>query len=110
MPTKQEIRSICEGTSSSFAESVLDAYEAIFEQEEQQAQQQEDIPVNTDSLVNSDNAEAIPGLLKNAQQAQDQVDKLKDSADKAKQDLRDALSIAGNDQNNQNDGQQNAQA
>lgn len=115
MPVQQEIESICEGTSRAFAESVLGAYQAIFEQEtdqqkpqDQNAQQQKQdqtVAVNADSLVSSDNVEAIPGLLKNAQQAQAQADQSQQNADKAKQNLRDALAIPGNSQENQ----QNAQ-
>lgn len=103
MPVQQEIESICEGTSRAFTESVLGAYQAIFEQEN--AQQDQTVSVNTDSLVSGDNGEAIPGLLKDAQQAQAQADQSKKNADETKQDLRDALAIAGNSQENQ----QNAQ-
>jgi len=103
MPTKQDIESLCEGTPGAFTESVLGAYEAIFEQEEQQ--KDETVPVDADSLVNSDSADAIPALLKTAQQAQEQADQLQGQADKAKQDLRDALAVSGNEQGNQQNGQ-----
>lgn len=114
MPVQQEIESICEGISRAFAESVIGAYQAIFEQETDQQdktvsvntdQQDQTVAVNTDSLVSSDNVEAIPGLLKNAQQAQAQADQSQKNADKTKQDLSDALKISGNSQGNQ----QNAQ-
>ena len=110
MTTKQDIESICDGTPGAFAESVLGAYSAIFEQEDTQQKQDDTVPVDTDSLASSDTADALPGLIKAAQQAQQQADTVQQQADKAKQDLRDALAIAGNDQETQNNGQQNAQA
>lgn len=106
MPINEEIRLMCEGATEAFTESVLGAYQAIFEQENaQQKPQDQTVAVNTDSLVSSDNVETIPGLLKNAQQAQSQADQSQQNADKTKQDLKDALAIAGNSQENQ----QNAQ-
>ena len=119
MPIPLSVMSICYGVPSAFAESVLGAYRAIFEQEQpqqtgsQQQQQQQPVPVNTDNLVGSQEADAIPGMLKTAQQAQDQADNLKEqqqklqaTADQQKQNLRDALSVASNDTGDQ----QNAQA
>ena len=105
MPTKQDIESICEGTPGAFAESVLGAYGAIFEQENPQQKQDDTVPVDTDSLASSDTADALPGLIKAAQQAQQQVDTVQQQADKAKQDLRDALAVAGNEQGNQKNAQ-----
>ena len=119
MPIPLSVMSICYGVPSAFAESVLGAYRAIFEQEQpqqtgsQQQQQQQPVPVNTDNLVGSQEADAIPGMLKTAQQAQDQADNLKEqqqklqaTADQQKQNLRDALAVASNDTGDQ----QNAQA
>lgn len=116
MPIPLSVMSICYGVPSAFAESVLDAYRAIFEQEQPQqtgSQQQQPVPVNTDNLVGSQEADAIPGMLKTAQQAQDQADNLKEqqqklqaTADQQKQNLRDALAVASNDTGDQ----QNAQA
>jgi len=120
MPTQQEIVSICEGTPSAFAESVIGAFTAIFEQESPQqatAPQQQNgdtVPVDADNLVSGDNAETISGLIKNAQQAQQQADNLQAQADTKKDALRDALAISGNEQQNtsqqNSNGQQNAQA
>lgn len=106
MPIQHEIETLCEGTPAAFAESVLGAYSAIFEQETPQQKQDDTVPVDADSLASSDNADALPGLIKAAQQAQEQADNVQEQADKAKRDLRDALAVAGNEQGNQ----QNAQA
>lgn len=63
------------------------------------------IPVNTENILSSKNAAAIPALLKNAQQTQQQ-------ADKAQKALDDALVAGSNDQNTQGTQgtSQNAQA
>ena len=77
---------------------------------------QETIPVNPSALANSKDADAVAGAIKQAQQAQTQANAVQQQANDAQQQadqqtqaLRDTLVANGNEQQN-NNGQQNAQA
>ena len=103
MIPKSEIVKMCEGAPKAFTESVLSAYRTLFESEEQQ-QQQQPVPVNMQNVVNSEEANAIPAMLKDAQTAQkaaeteaDKAKQMQDAADGKIQNLRDTLAVASQD-------------
>ena len=113
MISKSEIIRMCEGAPKAFTESVISAYRTLFENDnattagttqQQQQQQQQPVPVNAQNVVNSEEANAIPGMLKDAQTAQkaadaetDKAQQMQDVADGKIQNLRDTLAVASQD-------------
>jgi len=116
MIPKIEIIRMCEGAPKAFTESVISAYRTLFEndnavtagttQQQQQPQQQpqQPVPVNPQNVVNSEEANAIPGMLKDAQVAQkaadaetDKAKQMQDVANGKIQNLRDTLAVASQD-------------
>lgn len=114
MSCADELLSECRGTTWVFRKSIVEAYNSLFEDDQStQASQDSTVPVNTDNVVNSASADAIPAQLKTAQTAakavtaeEKKLEDLKKTANDTKQTLQDTLNVASNDtqaqQSNQN--------
>lgn len=102
MTNAEELALSCVGAPSAFIESMVAGYSAIFESDAANPQGgNETVPVNTQNVVGSEEASAIPAQLKAAQDSakavdaeQEKLDSLKATADQQVQDLRDTLAVA----------------